>query len=131
MPWYVVSKVVDALNEERKSVNGSNILVLGVTYKRDTNDLRESPALDIIKILQGKGATVSFYDSYVPNLSSLEGAHHVPLAKEVVQAADCVIIATDHSNVSYEWVTDHAQLVLDTRNVTKRVKAGCARIIKL
>jgi UDP-N-acetyl-D-glucosamine dehydrogenase len=131
MPWYVVSKVVDALNEERKSVNGSNILVLGITYKRDANDLRESPALDIIKILQGKGATVSFYDSYVPNLSSLEGAHHVPLEKEVVQAADCVIIATDHSNVSYEWVIAHAHLVLDTRNVTKGVKAGCARVIKL
>jgi UDP-N-acetyl-D-glucosamine dehydrogenase len=131
MPWYVVAKVVDALNEQRKSVNGSNILVLGVTYKRDTNDLRESPALDIIKILQGKGATVSFYDNYVAELSSLEGALHVPLEKEVVQAADCVIIATDHSNVSYEWVIAHAQLVLDTRNVTKRVEAGSVRVIKL
>jgi UDP-N-acetyl-D-glucosamine dehydrogenase len=131
MPWYVVSKVVDALNEQRKSVNGSNILVLGVTYKRDTNDLRESPALDIIKILQGKGATVSFYDSYVAELSSLQGALHVPLEKEVVQAADCVIIATDHSNVSYEWIIAHAQLVLDTRNVTKGVEAGSVRVIKL
>ncbi|HEX9871339.1 MAG TPA: nucleotide sugar dehydrogenase [Candidatus Tectomicrobia bacterium] len=131
MPWYVVSKVVDALNEQRKSVNGSNILVLGVTYKRDTNDLRESPALDIIKILQSKGATVSFYDSYVAELSSLEGAVHVPLEKEVVQAADCVVIATDHSHVSYEWVIAHAQLVLDTRNVTKGLKAGSARVIKL
>jgi len=131
MPWYVVSKVVNALNEQRKSVNGSNILVLGVTYKRDTSDLRESPALDIMKILQGKGATVSFYDSSVAELSSLEGALHVPLEKEIVQAADCVIIATDHSNVNYEWVLAHAQLVLDTRNVTKHVKAGCARVIKL
>ena len=124
-------RLLNALNEQRKSVNGSNILVLGVTYKRDTNDLRESPALDIIKILQGKGATVSFYDSYVADLSSLEGAAHVPLEKEVVQAADCVIIATDHSNVNYEWVIAHAQLVLDTRNVTKHVKAGCAKVIKL
>jgi UDP-N-acetyl-D-glucosamine dehydrogenase len=131
MPWYVISKVVDALNEQRKSVNGSNILILGVTYKRDTSDLRESPALDIIKILQGKGATVSFCDSHVADLPSLEGALHVPLEKEVVQAADCVIIATDHSHVSYEWVLAHAQLVLDTRNVTKRVKAGYARVIKL
>jgi UDP-N-acetyl-D-glucosamine dehydrogenase len=131
MPWYVVSKVVNALNEQRKSVNGSNILVLGVTYKRDTSDLRESPALDIMKILQGKGATVSFYDSSVAELSSLEGALHVPLEKEIVQAADCVIIATDHSNVNYEWVLAHAQLVLDTRNVTQHVKAGCARVIKL
>jgi UDP-N-acetyl-D-glucosamine dehydrogenase len=131
MPWYVVSKVVNALNEQRKSVNGSNILVLGVTYKHDTSDLRESPALDIMKILQGKGATVSFYDSFVADLSNLEGAAHVPLEKEVVQAADCVIIATDHSNVNYEWVLAHAQLVLDTRNVTKHVKAGSAKVIKL
>jgi UDP-N-acetyl-D-glucosamine dehydrogenase len=131
MPWYVVSKVVDALNEQRKSVNGANILVLGITYKRNTNDLRESPALDIIKILQGKGATVTFYDTYAADLSSLEGALHVPLEKEVIQAADCVIIATDHSNVNYEWVLDHTQLVLDTRNVTKHVNAGRARVIKL
>jgi UDP-N-acetyl-D-glucosamine dehydrogenase len=131
MPWYVVSKVVDALNEQRKSINGSNILVLGVTYKRNTNDLRESPALDIIKILQGKGATVSFYDTYAVDLISLDGAIHVPLEKEVVEAADCVIIATDHSNVNYEWVTAHAQLVLDTRNVAKHVSPGCAKVIKL
>ena len=123
MPWYVVSKVVNALNEQRKSVNGSNILVLGVTYKRNTNDLRESPALDIIKILQGKGATVSFYDTYVADLTSLEGALHVPLEKEIVQAADCVIIATDHSNVNYEWVMAHAPLIVDTRNVAKHVQS--------
>jgi UDP-N-acetyl-D-glucosamine dehydrogenase len=131
MPWYVVSKVVDALNEQRKSINGSNILVLGVTYKRNTNDLRESPALDIIKILQGKGATVSFYDTYAVDLINLDGAIHVALEKEVVQAADCVIIATDHSNVNYEWVIAHAQLVLDTRNVAKHVSPGCAKVIKL
>jgi UDP-N-acetyl-D-glucosamine dehydrogenase len=131
MPWYVVSKVVDALNEQRKSVNGSNILVLGVTYKRDTNDLRESPALDIIKILQGKGASVSFSDMYVADLAHLEGAMHVPLKKAVVEAADCVIIATDHSNVDYEWVLAHAQLVLDTRNVAKHVPPARATVIKL
>jgi UDP-N-acetyl-D-glucosamine dehydrogenase len=131
MPWYVVSKVVDALNEQRKSVKGSNILVLGVTYKRNTNDLRESPALDIIRVLQGKGATVSFYDTYVADLASLDGAIHAPLEKEVIEAADCVIIATDHSNVNYEWVIAHAQLVLDTRNVAKHVGAGRAKVIKL
>jgi UDP-N-acetyl-D-glucosamine dehydrogenase len=131
MPWYVVSKVVDVLNEQRKSVNGAKILVLGVTYKRNTNDLRESPALDIMKILQGKGATVSFYDPYVAALANLDGAMHVALEKEVVQAADCVIIATDHSHVNYEWVVAHAQLVLDTRNVAKHVSAGSTKVIKL
>jgi UDP-N-acetyl-D-glucosamine dehydrogenase len=105
--------------------------VLGVTYKRNTSDLRESPALDIIKILQGKGATVSFYDTYVADLASLDGAIHVPLDKEVLQAADCVIIATDHSNVNYEWVMAHAPLVLDTRNVAKHISAERAKVIKL
>jgi len=131
MPWHVVSKVVDALNEQCKSVNGSNILVLGVTYKRNTNDLRESPALDIIKILQGKGATVSFYDTYAADLTNLDGAIHVSLDKEVLQASDCVIIATDHSNVNYEWVMAHAPLIVDTRNVAKHISTGRAKVIKL
>jgi UDP-N-acetyl-D-glucosamine dehydrogenase len=131
MPWYVVSKVVDALNEQRKSVNGSNILLLGVTYKRDTNDLRESPALDIMKILQEKGATVSFHDSYVPKLPSIDGAVHVPLKQEVIEATDCVIITTDHSNIDYDWVICHAGLVVDTRNVSKNRSGQGAKLIKL
>jgi UDP-N-acetyl-D-glucosamine dehydrogenase len=131
MPWYVVAKVVDALNERCKSVNGSNILVLGVTYKRDTNDMRESPALDIIRILQGKGAIVNFHDAYVAHLDSLDGAMHVPLTSEIIQAADCVIIATDHSQVDYHWVASQARLIVDTRNVTKHVPATSAKIIKL
>jgi UDP-N-acetyl-D-glucosamine dehydrogenase len=102
-----------------------------VTYKRNTSDLRESPALDIIKILQNKGATVSFYDTFAADLQDLDGATHVPLEKEVIQAADCVIIATDHSNVNYEWVVAHAPLVLDTRNVTKHLGMGPGRVIKL
>jgi len=131
MPWYVVSKVVDALNERRKSVNGSNILVLGVTYKRNTNDLRESPALDIMKILQDKGAYVSFYDTFATELRHLDGATHVSLDEAIVGAADCVIIATDHSNVSYEWVVAHAQLVMDTRNVTRDLHPDPKNVIKL
>jgi UDP-N-acetyl-D-glucosamine dehydrogenase len=131
MPWYVVSKVVDALNGQRKSVNGANILLLGVTYKRDTNDLRESPALDIMKILQGKGATVSFHDAYVPTLANIDGAVHVPLEQEIIETADCVIITTDHSNVNYNWVISHAGLVVDTRNVTKHLSLVEAKIIKL
>lgn len=131
MPWHVVSKVVDALNEQCKSVNGSNILVLGVTYKRNTNDLRESPALDIIRILQGKGATVSFYDTYAADLTSLDGAQHVSLDKGVLRAADCVIIATDHSNVNYEWVMAHTPLIVDTRNVAKPTGTSYAKVIKI
>jgi UDP-N-acetyl-D-glucosamine dehydrogenase len=131
MPWHVVAKVVDALNDQCKSVNGSNVLVLGVTYKRNTSDLRESPALDIIRILQGKGATVTFHDPFVADLTGLDGAMHVSLAKEILQAADCVIIATDHSHVDYDWVMTNAPLIVDTRNVTKRTSAVGARVIKL
>jgi UDP-N-acetyl-D-glucosamine dehydrogenase len=131
MPWHVVAKVVDALNDRCKSVNGSHILVLGVTYKRNTSDLRESPALDIIRILQGKGATVTFHDPFVADLTNLDGAMHVSLAKEILQAADCVIIATDHSHVDYDWVMTNAPLIVDTRNVTKRTSAVGARVIKL
>lgn len=131
MPWYVVSKVVDALNDMRKSVNGANLLVLGVTYKRDTNDLRESPALDIIKILQDKGATVSFHDPFLTDLKALDGAMHVPLQAETLRAADCIIIATDHSHVDYDWIVTQARLVVDTRNITKDVKVGREKIIKL
>jgi UDP-N-acetyl-D-glucosamine dehydrogenase len=131
MPWYVTSKVVDALNEQCKSVKGSHILVLGVTYKRNTSDLRESPALDIMKILQGKGATVSFHDAFVAELASLDGATHVPLEPDILRATDCVIIATDHSQVDYEWVIGHARLIVDTRNVMKHLKAENGTIIKL
>lgn len=131
MPWYVVTKVVDALNEQRKSVNGANILLLGITYKRNTSDLRESPALDIMRILQEKGATVNFHDGFVADLKSFDGASHVPLTKEVIQAADCVIITTDHSRVDYDWIVSQARLILDTRNVLKHVQPGYARIIKL
>lgn len=131
MPWYVVTKVVDALNEQRKSVNGANILLLGITYKRNTSDLRESPALDIMRILQEKGATVNFHDGYVPDFKSVDGASHVPLTKEVVQAADCVIITTDHGRVDYDWVVSQARLILDTRNVLQHRQPGYAKIIKL
>jgi UDP-N-acetyl-D-glucosamine dehydrogenase len=131
MPWYVVSKVVDSLNNVRKSVNGSDILVLGVTYKRNTNDLRESPALDIIKILQTKGAKVSFHDPFLADLPELEGAEHVSLDLEVVQTKDCIIIATDHTTLDYEWIVTHGQLVVDTRNVTKHLRDGRKNIITL
>jgi UDP-N-acetyl-D-glucosamine dehydrogenase len=81
--------------------------------------------------LQGKGATVSFYDTYAADLTSLDGAIHVSLDKEVLQASDCVIIATDHSNVNYEWVMAHAPLIVDTRNVAKHFSTGRAKVIKL
>jgi len=124
MPKYVVQKVVDALNDLNKCVNGANILVLGISYKRDIDDIRESPALDIIRLLKGKGARVTYHDPYVAQFS-FDGASvpSVDLTEEVVKGADCTLIVTDHSCVDYAWVVKHSPLVVDTRNATRGIKA--------
>ncbi|HEY0809467.1 MAG TPA: nucleotide sugar dehydrogenase [Longimicrobiales bacterium] len=122
MPEYVVEKVQDALNRHRKPLNGSSILVLGVAYKRDIDDLRESPALDIIRLLEGKGAVISYHDPYVPHIREDEHsrAHSsVELTESALREADCVVITTDHQNVDYELVVRHGQLIVDTRNATR------------
>jgi UDP-N-acetyl-D-glucosamine dehydrogenase len=127
MPEYVVEKVQGALNQHRKAVNGSRILVMGVAYKRDIDDLRESPALDIIRLLEDKGAIVDYHDPYVPEIR--EDGHsraHVGVAldEHVLKAVDCVVITTDHQNVDYEMVVRNAQLIVDTRNATRGMTGG-------
>ncbi len=121
MPDFVVQKVSDALNERRKCLNGSRILVLGVTYKKDVEDIRESPALDIIELLRQKGAIVAYHDPYVPELRTdgiklqrvdLQQRDPGPVAK----GFDCIIIGTDHSWYDYEAIAESAQLIVDTRN---------------
>jgi UDP-N-acetyl-D-glucosamine dehydrogenase len=122
MPEHVVELVTNGLNGHRKAVNGSNVLVLGVAYKRDIDDMRESPALAVIEHLQKRGAEVSFHDPYVAEIH-LEGngaqLSGIPLTQEVVANADCVIIVTDHRTVDYKWVVENAKLVVDTRNATR------------
>jgi UDP-N-acetyl-D-glucosamine dehydrogenase len=132
MPEYVVEKVQDALNGHRKAVNGAHILVLGVAYKRDIDDLRESPALDIIRLLEDKGARVDYHDPYVPEIR--EDGHSrahvgVDLTDKVLREVDCVVITTDHQIVNYEQVVRHARLVVDTRNATRGLSG--AKIIGL
>ncbi len=131
MPLYVVSKVVDALNEKRKSVNGANVLILGVTYKRDVSDVRESPAVDIIRFLKNKGADVSFYDPYVDSIHEIDDVKRVELREDVLAKADCVVIVTDHSRFDYGWIVKNSKLIVDTRNAAKGVKDGRERIVKL
>ena len=131
MPLYVVSKVSDALNEKKKSINGSSILLLGVTYKRNINDLRESPALDIIKLLKNKGAEISFHDPYVASIHEADGVKKVELNEQVLHMADCVVVVTDHSNFDYPWIVKHSKLIVDTRNATKGIKVGREKIVKL
>jgi UDP-N-acetyl-D-glucosamine dehydrogenase len=117
MPLFWVRKLAEALNACGKAVRGASVLVLGVAYKRDIDDIRESPALDIIRLLEGQGARVSYSDSYVPAFS--EDGHEfrsVPLTPEAVAAADCVMIVTNHSDVDYGMIKRKARLVVDTRN---------------
>ena len=131
MPRYVVSKVTEALNEDRKPVRGSQILVLGVAYKPDVDDVRESPAIDIIQLLQQQGAAISFHDPHVADLrfDNIE-MRSVEYGVATLASADCVLIVTDHS--AYDWteILRNAQLVVDTRNATAALQ-GRARVVTL
>ncbi len=121
MPLFVVERISEALKDKRRSLGGGRVLILGVTYKKDVKDLRESPALDIIEELQKRGAKVSYYDPLVPYLKinsiDLKRTH---LTATNLKKHDCVVLVTDHSAVNYEFVRRHAKLVFDTRNVYKR-----------
>jgi len=124
MPEYWVARVVDGLNERGKAARGSRVLVVGVAYKKDIDDVRESPALDVIRLLQKRGAIIQYHDPHVPNLreDNIE-LQSVPLAPDTVQAADCVVIVTDHSDLDYALVARCARLVVDTRNTLATVRA--------
>ncbi len=132
MPDYVIGKINDALNRNRKSINGSQILILGVAYKRDISDVRESPALDVIKLLQEKGAQVCYNDPHVDRLSLDKGPlSSVSLNEKLIEEMDCVVIITDHSQYDYQSIADRAQCIVDTRNATKGVQGNKDKIIKL
>jgi len=132
MPTYVTSKITDALNNFSKSVKGSKILILGVAYKKNVNDIRESPALDIINILTEKGAKVSYSDPYVPQLK--EENYELlsqELSEELLKNADCVVIVTNHDRFDYQWIVDSTSLIVDTRNATKGIISGKEKIVKI
>src|SRR5579864_4471394 len=123
MPYHVVSSVSRALSQQRKALNGAKVLVLGVAYKKDIDDLRESPALTIIELLQKDGAQVSYNDPYFPFIG--RGRHYDLQMKcapvDDVAKYDCVLIVTDHSDYDYGWIAQHASLVVDTRNATRGI----------
>jgi UDP-N-acetyl-D-glucosamine dehydrogenase len=132
MPAIVVHKVSKALNEQRKAVNGSKVLVLGVAYKKNIDDMRESPALDVMRLLEEQGAKVSYHDPFVPVFR--EDGHEftgVALTDEVLQTADAVVIVTDHSGVDYQRVVDLASVVVDARNATKGLTATTGKVVPL
>jgi len=131
MPHYVVNKVFAGLNAMRKPVRGSKVLVLGVAYKRDVEDVRESPAFDVIKELEKLGAIVSYHDPYVPSLEP-EGVpmRSVALDDAVLRDCDCALIITDHKKFDYGRIVRLAPLVVDTRNATEAVR-GEGRVVTL
>ncbi len=138
MPDYVVEKVARALNDDRKAVNGSRVLVIGVAYKKDIDDMRESPALDVIRLLEQRGASVVYHDPYVPHYrEDGEVRDGVALTPDELRSADAVVIVTDHTSVDWSLVMDHAGLVVDTRNAIARWRGatpregGRARVVPL
>src|SRR5262245_7731942 len=129
MPHYVVNKVNDALNEFGKSVKNSKVLILGVSYKKDIDDLRESPALDIIQLLRQRGAKVMYHDPYVPEIDfEHTQLRSLPLEQGLTEA-DCVVVVTNHSSIDYPNVERLAKVVLDTRNAMRGIKSS--KVIKL
>jgi UDP-N-acetyl-D-glucosamine dehydrogenase len=121
MPLFWVRQAIEALNRHSKSMRGARVLVLGVAYKKDIDDIRESPALDIIRLLEQQGAKVSYHDPHVARFS--EDGHEyrsVELSPEAVAESDCILVVTDHSAIDYDMVRDRARLVVDTRNALRR-----------
>jgi UDP-N-acetyl-D-glucosamine dehydrogenase len=136
MPNYVITRLAEFLNEQRKPINGSRIGILGVAYKRDIDDPRESPSFELLRLLLARGAELSYNDPHVPALPKmrhypdLPAMNSQPLTPAYLAAQDCVLIATDHSAYDYEFIVQHSKLVLDTRNATKDVKYARERIRK-
>ena len=133
MPYYVVERLARALNSHSKPMRGAEVLVLGVAYKRDVDDLRESPSLKIIELLRDQGAEVSYHDPYVPELPRTRrydlDLSSRPLTPETLASVDAALILTDHTNVDYAAVVAHAPLVLDTRNATASVPGPKSNVV--
>jgi UDP-N-acetyl-D-glucosamine dehydrogenase len=141
MPKYVVKLVSDALNNERTAVNGSRILILGVAYKKDIDDMRESPALSVIDLLRSRGAEVVYHDAFVPEVTfdhaytigDGEPLYNQDLTDDLIQSADCVVICTEHSDVDYKRVCELSKVIVDTRNALKEEtrNGSRAKIVRL
>jgi UDP-N-acetyl-D-glucosamine dehydrogenase len=117
MPAFWARKVAERLNDKAIAIRGSNILVVGVAYKKDTDDIRESPALDIINLLRRQGAEVRYHDPKVPEVRDDDGVlRSVEFTPEAIRTADCVVLATDHSDLDYELLRTEAKVFVDTRN---------------
>ena len=136
MPQYVIARIIDAINDDRKALNGASILIIGVAYKPNIDDMRESPAAEIIELLLQHGAEVSYHDPHVPVFPPMRKyrieLQSQALTPESLASADAVVIVTDHAAVDYAMIARHARLVIDTRNAMAKVPAGSiiARVVK-
>ncbi len=132
MPPYVVQRVGEALNDKGKSVKGSRVLVIGVAYKKNVGDMRESPALEIIHLLRTKGAKVQYHDPFVPALrEETYSLKSIPLSAATLAQADCVVVVTDHDSLDYRFIERGSRLILDTRNVFAKTRIRSNRIVTL
>lgn len=134
MPHYVVAKTMEALNQRRKSLNGSKVLVLGLAYKKDIDDLRESPSIELIELLSKNGAKVDYNDPYIPQTHRQRqhnlGMKSKKLSAKMLAGYDVVLISTDHSDYDYAWIVKNSKLIVDTRNATAAVRQGRNKIVK-
>jgi UDP-N-acetyl-D-glucosamine dehydrogenase len=135
IPYYVVDRIAAALNDHAKAIRGSKVLILGAAYKKDVDDVRESPALEIMELLQHRGAALTYHDPYIPQLHKMRAydfshMRSVALTPETLAQADIVLIATDHSTLDYQFIVEHARIVVDTRNATRGVTRSREKIYR-
>src|SRR6266542_1886319 len=134
MPRYVVSRVMEALNDRSKALKGSKVLVLGAAYKPDIDDVHESPALDVIGLLQKKGAIVEYHDPYIPHIYHETEGWHMDSVKDMMKAvreADVVVIITNHKQYDYRAIVESSEFVFDSRNATREVAKGIEKVVRL
>jgi UDP-N-acetyl-D-glucosamine dehydrogenase len=134
MPHYVITKTMEALNQQSKSLKGSKVLVLGLAYKKDIDDLRESPSVELVELLRQKGAKVDYNDPYIPKTHKQRqhnlGMTSKKLSAKMLAGYDVVLISTNHTDYDYDWIVKNAKLIVDTRNATVAVRKGRSKIIK-
>ncbi len=134
MPYYVIQRVMDALNSRRKPINGSKVLLLGLAYKKDVDDPRESPSFKLIELLQEKGAEVIYNDPHIPTIPPVRkysfSMDSTELTPETLAAVDCILLATNHSAYDYQFIMEHADLIIDTRNAFTGLKGAAEKVVQ-
>ncbi len=134
MPYYVVDKIIEALDKKKKCLRGARILILGIAYKKDIDDDRESPSLKLIEILQKRGALLQYNDPFIPKLKKYRkynfNLKSISLNRNLLKKTDLVLIATDHSSYDYDWLAEHANLIVDTRNAVQMKKKYSNKVFK-